>query len=645
MNQKKKPKKRIAVSILFTFLVTLGVLLSTSCHWALSQFADLNMEEIVYELSTPLEGTGNGMIENYLLHCALPAAVTLPVCILIAVFIRKKRWFGRVAAVLILAGCAAIAAPAAVFWNSTNIGEYLSNINVSSDFIETNYVNPKDVTLTFPEEKRNLIFLYLESMEISFSDYENGGASDTNYIPELTELAMKNENFSGNSGKLNGGYSMPSTTWTIGGIFASTAGLPLKGGVDNNDMSKQESFFPNLRTLGNILEDEGYAQTFICGSDASFGGRRLYFTEHGNYDFLDVPEAKAEGLIPQNYNVFWGFEDQKMFDMAKDRITETAKGDQPFNITMLTVDTHTPNGYACPLCEDEYEDFEYGNAVSCSSRQVEDFIEWAEEQSWYDDTTIVIVGDHPTMATVMADRLDGSVTRKTYACYINAAAETENPDAERTYTTFDTFPTTLAALGVEIPGNRLGLGTNLFSATQTLSEQYGYETESAELSKQSDALNELEAPDKETQELMARYADEEVNVAVDPSQSLIQFISPDMSEDKDNISGMSVRLWFDDNEQYVHTVIPGTLQWDGTYKFAIANEYYFNADELHYQMLAQTSGGSISICDEGIMDPKNYDPYGSRNPVKKYAAESGQETIVDTFKKQYLTEWDIDTEE
>ena len=47
------------------------------------------------------------------------------------------------------------------------------------------------------------------------------------------------------------------------------------------------------------------------------------------------------------------------------------------------------------------------------------------------------------------------------------------------------FPTTLAALGVEIEGNRLGLGTNLFSAEQTLTEQYGFDMLDLELQKNS----------------------------------------------------------------------------------------------------------------------------------------------------------------
>ena len=43
----------------------------------------------------------------------------------------------------------------------------------------------------------------------------------------------------------------------------------------------------------------------------------------------------------------------------------------------------------------------------------------------------------------------------------------------RTFTSLDMFPTTLAAMGFEIEGERLGLGTNLFSVVLTLCEKNG----------------------------------------------------------------------------------------------------------------------------------------------------------------------------
>ena len=39
----------------------------------------------------------------------------------------------------------------------------------------------------------------------------------------------------------------------------------------------------------------------------------------------------------------------------------------------------------------------------------------------------------------------------------------------------DMFPTTLAVLGVDIDGDRLGLGANLYADKETLAEKYGYE--------------------------------------------------------------------------------------------------------------------------------------------------------------------------
>ena len=56
----------------------------------------------------------------------------------------------------------------------------------------------------------------------------------------------------------------------------------------------------------------------------------------------------------------------------------------------------------------------------------------------------------------------------------------------RQFGTFDLYPTTLAAMGVEIEGDRLALGTNLFSDKETLTEEFGYEYLVEELQKQSD---------------------------------------------------------------------------------------------------------------------------------------------------------------
>ena len=53
----------------------------------------------------------------------------------------------------------------------------------------------------------------------------------------------------------------------------------------------------------------------------------------------------------------------------------------------------------------------------------------------------------------------------------------------------DMFPTTLAAMGFQIKGNKLALGTNLFSSLPTITEKYGIEYIEQEVQKSSDYLD------------------------------------------------------------------------------------------------------------------------------------------------------------
>ena len=135
-------------------------------------------------------------------------------------------------------------------------------------------MDPEEVEISFPDQKRNLIYIFLESMETTYADRKNGGAFEKNVIPELTKLAQQSEDFSGETDQLNGGYAMPGATWTMGAMFAQTSGLPLNISISSNYMDTQDHFFANTTTLGDILEKEGYSQTLLIGSEAKFGGRR-----------------------------------------------------------------------------------------------------------------------------------------------------------------------------------------------------------------------------------------------------------------------------------------------------------------------------------------------------------------------------------
>ena len=131
------------------------------------------------------------------------------------------------------------------------------------------------------------------------------------------------------------------------------------------------------------------------------------------------------------------------------------------------------------------------NVIACSSKQVNEFVKWVQEQPFYENTTIVVIGDHPTMDTAYYNKLKYSskdYVRRNYLAVINSAVE--NPsDKARTFQVIDMYPTTVAALGATIEGDRLGLGTNLFSTKPTLYEELGQEYFDKEIMKNSRFYN------------------------------------------------------------------------------------------------------------------------------------------------------------
>ena len=517
--EEKRGKSRRVLRVILYVILTLSLVFGRILQWIMSQ-ASLNLDEILFTITNPVNGTDAGFYWNVFRFSVIPALALLFVLITVQHFLPGRenslwsicrKWLLPVCTVICAVYCAFCIVR---FWTKLGVGEYLKNSGQSSTWIEDNYTDPSKVEIVFPQKKRNLIFLYLESAEVTFADTQSGGIFEENYIPNLTELARREDvlDFGGSGAeKLNGASSWKYTTWTMGGMFAATSGLPLKipiemDGVDTNYMSTQDSFFPNLTTLGDILKEQGYENDLLIGSDATFGGRRLYFSTHGDYAFYDYLHYREDGELPSGYKVFWGFEDEKLFGFARTRLTELAASDRPFNLTMLTVDTHYPKGYTCRLCDDTY-DSPYANAISCSDRQVSAFLEWCQDQDWYPDTTIVVTGDHPTMAS-FCNGADPDYVRKVYSVYLNSAKKPVR-DEWREYSTVDHFPTTLSAMGASIEGGRLGLGTDLFSDRDTLTETTGREEIDKILSKDSEWMDQQSRVEPLTADITYDPYDEE----------------------------------------------------------------------------------------------------------------------------------------
>lgn len=476
-----KPKKEYLVISVISLLLALS--LFTAASYITHNFGKVTFSQLMFNLLAPIKGVSTDQFAMVLLNPVVNVILTWGISFMFLnlasdviyehkVIIKVNTWRKLWCIINVILLIVSFLTFLNTFGFTTFVQEYINK----SSFIEDNYVSPNNVNVTLNGKKQNLIRIYMESGENSFADKQNGGAFEQNAIPELTELAHEGISFSNktNPNELGGAYCIDGTNWTIAGITAEETGLPLKTyGLERNSYGTTGNFLPGAISLGEMLKAAGYNNYFMIGSDKKFAGRNVYYETHGDYNIYDVNDMRNDGLIPQDYNVNWGAEDSKLFEFAKPRLTEVANQTEPFNFTLLTTDTHAPEGY--------YEEGQpdvlgnhYLNSAYYGQKQIYDFVRWCQQQPWYEDTTIVITGDHISMNEHTMGVLDPNYERTIYNVILNSCIDApENLRINRPSLQFDYFPTTLASLGFEIEGNRLGLGTNLFSELPTLVQQYG----------------------------------------------------------------------------------------------------------------------------------------------------------------------------
>ena len=500
--KEQKAKRRQRTAAVFTLLANLVFFLTI---WLLSKYDQISLDQVIFQMKTSAAGANSDLMNSAYLRVGVFGIVATLIEVGLYKWIKKNvhswfetknnfklkfaRWGMYVKNHAYKLSVWMLIVSVVFFIVKLEVSRWVTASVTNSLFIEGYYLSPDEVEIKFPDKKRNLIYIFLESMENTYAQPGVGEKIIDDYVPELTQLRKKNISF-------GGGLTYTGSTWTAAAMMTQTSGTMLKVPLTAENYGGEDEFVPGVISIGEILQKEGYQQKLVVGSDADFGERASYFTEHGNYEITDIKSLKAEGRLPEDYKVWWGFEDEKLFAFAKEELTELASRGEPFNFTMLTADTHFPDGYRCERCEEIYEE-QYANVLRCSSKQIYEFIEWIKEQPYYENTTIVLSGDHLTMDPAFLEDLDEGYTRTVYNCIINSAILPTSGKMTREFATFDMFPTTLAAMGVSIEGDRLALGTNLFSEQETLTEMFGYERLDGELQKRSEWYNEelLEMPE------------------------------------------------------------------------------------------------------------------------------------------------------
>lgn len=508
-SDERRPTRRrqILRSVLYGLLFGLAALLGAGTAWLQSYFGSIEAEEITFVLATGGGNAAADIRQEVAIHVVLPVLGAVLLGVAVSLWPWDLQWFGRAARpaptprvsrtpqasraprkprTLMAArwtrrALAAIAA--VVVLNGAHAFTQVVPVQqivfpaAASSFIEDHYVAPSSENVHFPENKRNLVHILLESYEATYYDAAQGGALPENLLPALGELSDENVSFS-HTYRKGGFYQVPGATFTMGGITAQLSGMPLKTPVI--DPANQLFTFPDFATVGDLLAEQGYTTEVMMGANADFATKRDYFTQHGNFRIFDLLYARESGYVPADYSVWWGYEDDKLVQFAREELTRLASESAPFYLLLETVDTHAPDGYLSPSVTNRPYAEQFSNVVLHNQAQVTELVRWIQEQPFYENTTIVISGDHLSMDDGYFQRMGigANYERTVFNTIINPAPGVEplGGTSDRVATSVDIFPTTLAALGVQIDGERLGLGTNLYSAVPTLAEEEGLES-------------------------------------------------------------------------------------------------------------------------------------------------------------------------
>lgn len=324
-------------------------------------------------------------------------------------------------------------------------------ISLGSDHFSALYRTPDVSQLTRIPQKKNLLLIYVESLERTMGNAQLVGRDAIAPIRQLDGLEIPTF------------PAAPGTNWTIAGMFSSQCGIPLKPFFANKFHSfATDDFFPNAVCLGDVLKTAGYEQYFLVGHHLAYSGLDKFYRTHGYQHLLGREEWKQRGVDASEFTS-WGFglHDDALLTQAVAVIREHQKNRSPFNLTLITQDNHFPHGIPSPRCQDDEKHGDFAGAFHCNSRFLADFVMTLKKEGLLKDTVVVLMGDHPFMNSL---KQETQYFREARNVYFKILSPLTHPPSRQTMTHFDVAPSLLDMLGLaEEHDTRFGLGVSLFS--------------------------------------------------------------------------------------------------------------------------------------------------------------------------------------
>ncbi|MTV40476.1 sulfatase-like hydrolase/transferase [Duganella radicis] len=449
-------KTHLRSRMLRSCLYLLAIFLFCFSYWIHRSFGQPDLDQIAYHMNFGMElmdTVDPAVTWRFVRWCVMAPLVLLALlfyveakvrCVIAhapqcchVLFYRIHRWFPQ----LLVFG-------ATTFWMCDVSAFKYVTADFGPDYFGANYVRPNAVSV-IAQKPKNLILIYVESLEQSYTSRATFGHD---LLAPLTGLQ-------GTS--FDEYQQVPGTGWTIAAMVATQCGVPLERMTifDGNTQGQvMNSFLKNAVCLTDLLAERGYRNVFMGGASTNFAGKDKFLSQHHYHEVYGREEWLKSGVSTSDMNG-WGLYDADLFSRARTKLRELKASGGKFNLTLLTVDTHEPEGHLSSHCAQRgFAGFE--GVVSCTAAEVADFVHYAKENGYLEDTNIVILGDHLSRKNPLTSKLVQLRDRTIFNSFISQDAPAPN---RKELLHFDLMPTILEFTGYAVKGGRMGLGYSGFN--------------------------------------------------------------------------------------------------------------------------------------------------------------------------------------
>ncbi|MGN5650237.1 LTA synthase family protein [Bacillus sp. Brlt_9] len=336
-----------------------------------------------------------------------------------------------------------------------------SKLQETENYVKANQSEPNP-NMFGAAKGKNVIVVTLESLQTFLIGASVNGQEVTPFLNEFINESYYFDNFFHQTGQ---GKTSDSE------FLIDTSLYPLNRGAvffthGNNDYT----------ATPEILRQQGYFTSVFHANNATFWNRNIMYSALGYDRYYNELDYK---ITPETH-LNWGLKDIEYFDQSVD-ILKTV--DQPFYARFLTLTNHYPFTYD----EDTkfIEPYNSGNGVfdryivtaRYLDESIKKFIERLKAEGMYDDSIIVLYGDHYGISEkhnrAMAQFLEkdqitefDTLNLQRTPLYIHMPGQTEGQTISKPTGQINMKPTILNLLGIDTT-NDIRFGHDMFSDEYT----------------------------------------------------------------------------------------------------------------------------------------------------------------------------------